>query len=122
MRKLLILLLIIPIAFKSFETFSYPTKNRRTFEDYKARSPHEQMMEAAYTNNNGIRNFYFQYENTIRSWYTDPYDDYNRPFLSDSIAKENWYILGKYLPYFIIFMIIILLKYELQKGKGIHKE
>jgi hypothetical protein len=122
MRKLLILLLIILIALETFDTFDHPTRNFRTFEDYEALSPLEKYSKAARTNTNGIKNFYFQYENTIRSWYTDPYDDYNRPFVSDSVAKENWYILGKYLPYFIVFMIIILLKYELQKGKGIRKE
>ena len=113
MRKLLILLLSIPIVFVSVVAISDPYPNHKTFSTAPS---------AIYKNYDGIENFKFQFTNTIRGWVGKSYDDYNRYYMSEETAKKHWFILGKYFPYFFLFMILILFKYELQKDKGIHKE
>ena len=114
MKKLLILILFIPIVFASVEAINYPNHNYYTLEN--------PLVSALHREYDDIENFKFQFQNTIRGWFGKSYDDYNRVYMSEGSAKKNWFILGKYFPYFFLFMILILFKYELQKDKGIHKE
>ena len=120
MRKLLILLLFIPIVVVSVEAINDYNPNYKTLEDYLALSSEEQVISAARINYDGIENFKFQFTNTIRGWFGKSYDDYNRYYMSEEGAKKRWFILGKYFPYFFLFIILFLLKYELQKDKGSH--
>ena len=66
-------------------------------------------MNAALRNYNTIDNFIFQYKNTISGWFGKSVNNYNRSYLSESSVKRNWFLmLGKFLPYLCILVIIIL--------------
>jgi len=67
-------------------------------------------MNATLRNYDTLDNFIFQYKNTISGWFGKSVDNYNRRYLSESSVERNWFLmLGKYLPYLCILLIIIML-------------
>ena len=66
-------------------------------------------MNAASRNYDTFDNFIFQFENTISGWFGKSVDNYNRPYLSESSVERDWFLmLGKYLPYLCILLIIVM--------------
>ena len=66
-------------------------------------------MNAASRNYDTFDNFIFQFENTISGWFGKSVDNYNRRYLSESSVERNWFLmLGKYLPYLCVLLIIVM--------------
>lgn len=66
-------------------------------------------MNAASRNYDTFDNFIFQFDNTISGWFGKSVDNYNRRYLSESSVERDWFLmLGKYLPYLCILLIIVM--------------
>jgi len=105
MKRIIIIFLIILSTF--FGTrFLLDDPNIITKEQVYA-SETNTLANLTKNNYNGLDNFIFQFQNTIRGWVGKSFDDYNRNYASDNFAKKRWYILGKYLPYLIVFIFLI---------------
>ena len=97
----LFLIIVIIVAIKPSQNYGSKRSYGQSYLDIS--------MDAASRNYDTFENFIFQFENTIQGWFGKSVDDYNRSYLTESSVERDWFLmLGKYLPYLCILLIIVM--------------